>query len=85
MIATIVYSNTATEEDHHSHGYYPHIYESDDIEKLRYKLIDLQYFLYRPDYIIVELNGYIYDATTPNTKDAKKLMEIIDGLAKLLE
>ena len=82
MIATIVYTNTANEEDHHCHGYYPHIYEVDDIEKLHYKLIDLQYFLYRPDYILVEFNGKIYDATNVNSEDSKELFKKIDEWLK---
>lgn len=79
MIATIVYTNTAhNDEPRCVQSPYPNINEYNDITMLRSKIIDLQYFLYRPDYILVELNGYIYDATTPNTKDEKKLMEIID-------
>ena len=83
MIATIVYTNTAHEDQPRCiQSPYPNVNEYNDITMLRSKIIDLQYFLYRPDYILVEFEGYIYDATTPNTKDAKKLMEIIDEWIK---
>lgn len=49
---------------------------------LRSKIIDLQYFLYRPDYILVELNGYIYDATNVNSEDSKELFKKIDEWIK---
>lgn len=48
------------------------------LKNLRYKIIDLQYFLYRPDYILVEFEGYIYDATNIDSEEAKELMRKID-------
>lgn len=82
MIATIVYSNTSTVEDRHNRGYYPNVYEYKDITMLRSKIIDTQYFLYRPDYILVEFNGKIYDATNFNSEESKKLMKHIDEWIK---
>lgn len=81
MIATIVYSNTAHTEDPSCMSLYPNVCEYNNVNNLRYKIIDLQYFLYRPDYILVEFNGKIYDATTVNSEDSKRLfMEIDDWL-----
>ncbi len=79
MIATIVYTNTAHEEDPRcTMSPYPNVNEYKDITMLRSKIIDMQYFLYRPDYILVEFNGYVYNATNFDSEDSKKLMKIID-------
>lgn len=79
MIATIVYTNTAHEEEPRCiQSPYPNVNEYNDITILRSKIIDLQYFLYRPDYILVEFNGYVYDATNFNSEESKRLMRIID-------
>ena len=56
--------------------------EFSDMEKLRSKLKSFQYLLYPPDYLLVEFNGYIYDATNFNSKDSKKLMKNIDEWIK---
>lgn len=81
MIATIVYTNTAhNDEPRCIQSPYPNVNEYNDITMLRSKIIDLQYFLYRPDYILVEFCGKIYDATTPDTKESKELMRKIDDI-----
>lgn len=83
MIATIVYTNTAHEDQPRCiQSPYPNVNEYNDITILRSKIIDLQYFLYRPDYILVEFDGMIYDATNFNSKDSKKLMKNIDEWIK---
>ena len=83
MIATIVYTNTAHEDQLRCiQSPYPNVNEYNDITILRSKIIDLQYFLYRPDYILVEFEGNIYDATNFNSKDSKKLMKKIDEWIK---
>ncbi len=79
MIATIVYTNTAHDDDPRCRMFpYPNVFEYKDITMLRSKIIDLQYFLYRPDYIFVEFNGYVYNATTFDSEESKELMKIID-------
>lgn len=79
MIATIVYTNTAHEDEPRCiMSPHPNVNEYNDITILRSKIIDLQYFLYRPDYILVEFNGKIYDATNFNSEESKRLMRIID-------
>lgn len=81
--ATIVYTNTAHDDEPRcKHSPYPNVNEYNDITMLRSKIIDLQYFLYRPDYILVEFEGYIYDATNFNSEDSKKLMKNIDEWIK---
>ena len=83
MTATIVYTNTAHDDDPRCKmSLYPNVNEYNDITILRSKIIDLQYFLYRPDYILVEFEGYIYDATNFNSEDSKKLMKNIDEWIK---
>lgn len=82
MIATIVYSNTANEDDHHCRGYYPNVNEYHDITMLRSKIIDLQYFLYKPDYIFVEFDGYVYNATIFDSEETQKLLKNIDEWIK---
>lgn len=83
MIATIVYTNTAHDDDPRCKmSLYPNVNEYNDITILRSKIIDLQYFLYRPDYILVEFDGMIYDATNFNSKDSKELMRKIDEWIK---
>ena len=81
--ATIVYTNTAHDDDPRcKQSPCPNVNEYNDITMLRSKIIDLQYFLYRPDYILVEFEGYIYDATNFNSKDSKELMRKIDEWIK---
>lgn len=81
MLATIVYTNTAHEDQPRCiQSPYPNVNEYNDITMLRSKIIDLQYFLYRPDYILVEFCGKIYDATNPDTKESKELMRKIDDI-----
>lgn len=83
MIATIVYTNTAHDDEPRCiQSPYPNVFEYNDITMLRSKIIDLQYFLYKPNYILVEFEGYIYDATNFNSKDSKKLMKNIDEWIK---
>lgn len=79
MIATIVYTNTAHDDDPRCKmSLYPNVNEYNDITMLRSKIIDLQYFLYRPDYILVEFEGYIYNATNFNSEESKELFKKID-------
>lgn len=79
MIATIVYTNTAHEDQPRCiQSPYPNVCEFNNVKNLRYKIIDLQYFLYRPDYILVEFDGMIYDATNIDSEEAKELMRKID-------
>lgn len=79
MIATIVYSNTAHDDEPRcTQSPYPNVCEYNNVQNLRYKIIDLQYFLYRPDYILVEFCGKIYDATTVDSEDSKRLFKKID-------
>ncbi len=81
MIATIIYTNTAHEDQPRCiQSPYPNVCEFNNVQNLCYKIIDLQYFLYRPDYILVEFCGKIYDATTPDTKESKELMRKIDDI-----
>jgi hypothetical protein len=79
MIATIVYSNTAHDDEPRcAQSPYPNVCEYNNVQNLRYKIIDLQYFLYRPDYILVEFCGKIYDATNFNSEESKELLRKID-------
>lgn len=79
MIATIVYTNTAHDDEPRCiQSPYPEVNEYNDITMLRSKIIDLQYFLYRPDYILVEFNGIVYDVTNINSEETKELMKNID-------
>jgi hypothetical protein len=79
MIATIVYSNTAHEDQPRCiQSPYPNVCEFNNVKNLRYKIIDLQYFLYRPNYILVEFCGKIYDATNFNSEESKELLRKID-------
>lgn len=83
MIATIVYTNTAHEDQPRCiQSPYPNVNEYNDITILRSKIIDLQYFLYRPDYILVEFEGYIYNATNIDSEESKELMRKIDEWIK---
>lgn len=68
MIATIVYTNTAHEDQPRCiQSPYPNVNEYNDITTLRSKIIDLQYFLYRPDYILVEYHGYVFNMTNEDS------------------
>lgn len=74
MTATLVYTNIM-------HALYtnpPHVVEFTDMHKMRSKISDLQYFMFKPDYILVEFNGYIYDVTNPYSDKVKKVIRIID-------
>jgi len=83
MIATIVYTNTAHEDQPRCiQSPYPNVCEFNNIQNLRYKIIDLQCFLYRPDYILVEFDGMIYDATNFNSEESKELLRKIDDWLK---
>lgn len=76
--ATIVYTNTAHDDDPRcKQSPCPNVNEYNDITMLRSKIIDLQYFLYRPDYILVEFEGYIYDCT-----DINRLRQVKQYLVK---
>lgn len=81
MIGTIVFSNESKQQIlnrlslvkyHESQFKNPRVIEFTDMDKLRSKLKSFQYFLYPPDYILVEFNGYIYDGSDP------KVIQIID-------
>lgn len=81
MIGTIVFSNESVQQYfnrlslvkyHKSQNKKPQVMEFTDMEKLRSKLKSFQYFLYPPDYILVEFNGMIYDGSDP------KVIQIID-------
>ena len=76
MIATIVYTNTAHNEPRCKQSPYPNVFEYNDMTMLRSKIIDLQYFLYRPDYILVEYHGYVFNVT-----DEDSMKEFSDFLA----
>lgn len=78
MIATIVYNTAHNDDPRYKMSLYPNVNEYNDISMLHSKIIDLQYFLYRPDYIFVEFNGYVYNATKMNSEESKKLMKNID-------
>ena len=56
----------------------PHVIEFTDMEKMKNKVLDLQYFIFKPDYILIEFNGYIYDVTSPSSNKVKDVMKIID-------
>lgn len=78
MIGTIIYTNTAHDDDPRCvQSEYPNVNEYNDITMLRSKIIDLQYFLYRPDYILVEFNGIIYDVTCFDSKYDKEFRKAI--------
>lgn len=71
--ATIVYTNTAHDDDPRcKQSLYPNVNEYNDITMLRSKIIDLQYFLYRPDYILVEFQGTIYNASGYGTQSQRR-------------
>ena len=87
MIATIVFSDESAQQNlnsltlvknHKSQFKNPRVMEFTDMEKLRNKLKSFQYLLYPLDYLLVEFNGKIYDATNFNSEDSKKLMRKID-------
>lgn len=88
MIGTIVFSNESIEQvfnvrnNRKSQNQKPRIMEFTDMEKLRSKLKSFQYLLYPPDYILVEFNGKIYDATNVNSEDSKELFKKIDEWLK---
>lgn len=66
--ATIVYTNTAHEDQPRCiQSPYPNVCEFNNVKNLRYKIIDLQYFLYRPDYILVEYHGYVFNVTVEDS------------------
>ena len=76
MIATIIYTNTAHEDQLRCiQSPYPNVCEFNNVKKLRYKIIDLQYFLYRPDYILVEYHGYVFNVT--NEDSMKELSDFL--------
>lgn len=50
----------------------PCVIEFTDMERLLKKLVNVQYLLYPPDYMLVEFNGMIYNASDP------ELIQIID-------
>ena len=81
MIGTIVFSNESIQQVFnvvHNRNFKkyniekPRVMEFTDMEKLRNKLKSFSYLLYPPDYLLVEFNGMIYDATDP------KVLDIID-------
>ena len=74
MMATIVYTNIMKARYTNP----PHVIEFTDMQKMRSKITDLQYFLFKPDYILVEFNGKIYDVTNPTSDEVKKVIRIID-------
>lgn len=74
MTATLVYTNIM----HARYTNPPHVVEFTDMQKMRSKISDLQYFMFKPDYILVEFNGYIYDVTNPYSDKVKKVIRIID-------
>lgn len=83
MIATIIYSNTVHEDQPRCiQSPYPNVCEFNNVKNLRSKIIDLQYFLYKPDYILVEFDGYVYNATNINSEDSKELFKKIDEWIK---
>lgn len=79
MTATLVYSNATMEQvfntlnNRNLRKYKtPQVMEFTDMEKLLKKLIHVQYLLYPPDYMLVEFNGMIYNASDP------ELIQIIE-------
>ena len=74
MIGTIVYANVMRARYTNP----LHVIEYTDMKKMRSKISDLQYFMYKPDYILVEFNGYVYDVTNPSSDKVKKVLRIID-------
>ena len=87
MIATIVFSDESAQQifnklslvnNHKAKFKYPRVMEFTDMEKLRNKLKSFQYLLYPLDYLLVEFNGKIYDATNFNSEESKELFKKID-------
>lgn len=74
MIGTIVYTNIMRAKYTNP----PHVIEFTDMEKMKNKVLDLQYFMFKPDYILIEFNGYIYDVTCPSSAKVKDVIKIID-------
>jgi hypothetical protein len=74
MIGTIVYTNIM----HARYTNPPHVVEFTDMQKMRSRITDLQYFMFKPDYILVEFNGKIYDVTNPSSDKVKDAIRIID-------
>ena len=74
MIGTIVYTNIMKAKYTNP----PHVAEFTNIKKMRSRISDLQYFMFKPDYILVEFNGYIYDVTNPSSDKVKDVLRIID-------
>lgn len=74
MIGTIVYTNVMRARYTNP----PHVIEFTDMEKMKNKVLDLQYFMFKPDYILIEFNGYIYDVTSPSSTKVKDVIKIID-------
>ena len=74
MIGTIVYTNIMRARYTNP----PHVIEFTDMQKMRSRISDLQYFMFKPDYILVEFNGKIYDVTNPSSDKAKDAIRIID-------
>lgn len=77
MIGTIVYTNIMRAR-YTNPPHPPHVIEFTDMQKMRSKISDLQYFMFKPDYILVEFNGYIYDVTNPSSDKVKNVIRIID-------
>ena len=65
MIGTLVYTNIMRAKYTNP----PHVIEYTDMNKMRSKISDLQYFMYKPDYILVEFNGYVFNVTNENQMD----------------
>ena len=74
MIGTIVYTNIMRARYTNP----PHVIEFTDMQKMRSRISDLQYFMFKPDYILVEFNGKIYDVTNPSSDISKFAIRIID-------
>lgn len=74
MQATLVYTNIM----HARYTNPPHVIEYTDMHKMRSKISDLQYFMFKPDYILVEFDGYVYDVTNPSSDQVKDALRIID-------
>lgn len=74
MKATLVYTNVMNARYTNP----PHVVEYTDMHKMRSKISDLQFFMFKPDYILVEFNGKIYDVTNPYSDKVQAALRIID-------